>query len=253
MEGAARPAVNRTLHRAILWSLVLHGIVLFGWSVERITARREAPRPPLEARLVEPPAPPAPPAPAPPAPEVEAVQPTPLPAPRVAKPKPKPVPRPRTPLLAEPRPAPVPQPAPPPTPQPEPAPSPQAAPPGVAKIDPVPALPSAPVQSAEQVETMTREQYRLAVIAAARRHNRYPPLARENNWEGEVLVRMEIGADGRVSLGIEKSSGHPVLDRQAMEMFRRAQSQVAIPPSLRGKALVLQLRAIYNLKDQLSG
>lgn len=247
MEGAARPAVNRTLHRAILLSLVLHGIVLFGWSVERITTRREAPRPPLEARLVEPPAPPAPPAPAPPAPKVEAVPPIPSPVPpRIAKRKPKPV-LPKTPTVAEPPPAPAPQPST------EPAPSPDPAPPSLAKVDPAPAPPGAPAPSAEQLETVTREQYRLAVIDAARRHNRYPPLARENNWEGEVLVRMEIGADGRVSLGIEKSSGHPVLDRQAMEMFRRAQAQVAIPPSLRGKALQLQLRAIYNLKDQVSG
>jgi hypothetical protein len=38
-----------------------------------------------------------------------------------------------------------------------------------------------------------------------------------------------------------------------MEMFRRAQAQVPLPASLRGKALSLELRAIYNLKDQVSG
>jgi TonB family protein len=64
---------------------------------------------------------------------------------------------------------------------------------------------------------------------------------------------MEIAPDGRVSLAVEQSSGHPILDRQAMEMFRRAQAQVPLPASLRGKALSLELRAIYNLKDQVSG
>ena len=64
---------------------------------------------------------------------------------------------------------------------------------------------------------------------------------------------MEIAADGRVSLAVEKSSGHPVLDRQAMEMFKRAQAQVPLPASLRGRPLSLELRAIYNLKDQVSG
>jgi protein TonB len=118
------------------------------------------------------------------------------------------------------------------------------------KIDPAP---PAPGPTAEQLEAVTREQYRLELIDAARRHNRYPPLARENNWEGEVRVRMQIGADGAVFLGVAKSSGHPVLDRQAVEMFRRAQAQVPVPPSLRGKALSFELRAIYNLKDQVSG
>ena len=110
-----------------------------------------------------------------------------------------------------------------------------------------------PQPSAAQVEAVTREQYRLALIDAARRHNRYPPLARENNWEGEVLVRMEIDADGGVSVRIERSSGHPILDRQAMEMFKRAQAQVPVPSTLRGKVLSFALRAIYNLKDQVSG
>ena len=31
------------------------------------------------------------------------------------------------------------------------------------------------------------------------------------------------------------------------------QAQVPVPPSLRGKAMSFELRAIYNLKDQVSG
>jgi outer membrane biosynthesis protein TonB len=52
---------------------------------------------------------------------------------------------------------------------------------------------------------------------------------------------------------VEKSSGHPILDRQAMEMFKRAQAQLPLPLSLRGKALSLELRAIYSLKNRDSG
>lgn len=235
--------MNRTLHRAVVFSLVLHAAVLFGWSVERISARWEEPPAPLEARLVEPPPPPprkeeAVKPPAPTAPPVRKAAPRPKP-PAVAKPAPEPEPEPESEpeFAAEPQPAPA-LPAPPPV------------PPVVAKVEPRP-MPQQP--SAAQVEAVTREQYRLALIDAARRHNRYPPLARENNWEGEVLVRMEIAADGRVSLGIERSSGHPILDRQAMEMFKRAQAQVPVPSTLRGKTLSFELRAIYNLRDQVSG
>ena len=235
--------MNRTLHYAIALSIALHGVMLFGLSPERRAGKPAAPPPPLEARLVEPPAPPAPPAPPPPPPppKVEPVKPAPPPNPKpVVKPLPRPKPPPAAPV-ARPAPEAV-QP-----PQPEPAPA-----PSVARIEPAPAPPP-PGPSAEQLEAVTREQYRLELIDAARRHNRYPPLARENNWEGEVRVRMQIGADGAVSLDVEKSSGHPVLDRQALEMFRRAQAQVPVPASLRGKALSFELRAVYNLKDQVSG
>ena len=237
--------MNRALHYAILLSLALHGVMLFGLSVERMIARREMPPAPLEARLVEPPAPP-------PAPKAEPEKPPPPPPVAKSLPRPKPVPRPKP--APRPEPAPVAEPEPEPVIPPEPsAPVPaQAAPapPSVAKIEPAP-VPAGP--SAEQLEAMIREQYRVEVLNAARSHNRYPPLARENNWEGEVRVRMDIGADGRASVRIQASSGHPVLDRQALEMFRRAQAQVAVPPSLRGKGFSLELRAIYNLKDQVSG
>jgi protein TonB len=240
--------MNRTLHYAIALSIALHGVLLFGLSVDRRAAMRAVP-PPLEARLVEPPAPPAPepsppPPPPPPPPKVEPVKPPPVVKP-VLRPKPAPVIKPVPEPVTQPeRPAPQPEP---------PAPQPPA-PPIVSRVEPVPAAPAPPAApSPEQEEAVTREQYRLQILEMARGHNTYPPLARENNWEGQVLVRMEIAADGRVSLAVGKSSGHPVLDRQALEMFKRAQAQVPLPASLRGRALSLELRAIYNLKDQGSG
>lgn len=91
------------------------------------------------------------------------------------------------------------------------------------------------------------------MLAEARKHNRYPALARENNWEGEVRVYLEVGAGGNVSLSVKASSGHPVLDRQALEMFRRAQAAVPLPEALRGKEFGFELRAIYNLKREGPG
>jgi TonB family protein len=240
MEGAARPALNRVLAYAILGSLALHAMLLFGLSLERETAKGELPVPPLEARLVEPAAPALP--------MAEAIKPPPQ------RPVAKPVPRPR------PKPAPVAKPAPrsPPAEPPvaaaeppaEPSPPPVAPPQSVAKVQPQPAPPA---PSAGELEARERDAYRRAVMDAARRHNRYPPLARENNWEGEVQVGLMIRADGAVSLTVSRSSKHAVLDRQALEMFRQAQAQVPLPAALRGKEVRLELRAIYNLRDQGSG
>jgi protein TonB len=76
----------------------------------------------------------------------------------------------------------------------------------------------------------------------------------DNNWEGDVLVRMVIDASGMISsVNVKAGSGHEVLDQQALEMFKRAKPLVPIPSALRGKELIIELRAIYNLKDQDSG
>jgi protein TonB len=95
------------------------------------------------------------------------------------------------------------------------------------------------------------DQYRLQLISAAKRYKRYPRVAVDNNWEGGVVVRMVIGADGLIaSASVKTGSGHEVLDSQALEMFKRAKPLVPIPSALRGKELSLELRAIYNLMDQ---
>lgn len=97
-------------------------------------------------------------------------------------------------------------------------------------------------------------QYRAALLDQARQYKRYPPVARDNGWEGEVVVRMAVNADGSLAaLSVISSSRHAVLDRQALEMFRRAKPQVPVPQALRGKTFTLELRAVFNLQDQDSG
>ena len=47
---------------------------------------------------------------------------------------------------------------------------------------------------------------------------RYPSLARRRGWQGEVLLRVQVGTDGRaLSVEVEKGSGHALLDRAARD------------------------------------
>jgi protein TonB len=101
----------------------------------------------------------------------------------------------------------------------------------------------------EAPESLSRDQYRVQLIDEARRHKRYPPLARENNWQGDVVVGVSIGTSGRTSVSLKASSGYEVLDRQALEMFRQAARAVPVPPALRGKEFTLDVRALYALAD----
>lgn len=52
---------------------------------------------------------------------------------------------------------------------------------------------------------------------------RYPRLAKRNGWEGTVVLRAIIQADGRLAeMAIAESSGYGVLDRDAQDILRRA-------------------------------
>jgi len=65
-----------------------------------------------------------------------------------------------------------------------------------------------------------------------------------------VVLDIVVQADGRAELGVRRGSGHEVLDRQALDTFRRALRDVPVPPSLRGRQLALEpLVVVYALKD----
>jgi protein TonB len=51
---------------------------------------------------------------------------------------------------------------------------------------------------------------------------RYPHLARENGWEGVVMLMVQVGARGEaLSVSIARSSGHGLLDVSAVDAVRR--------------------------------
>jgi protein TonB len=251
-----RDGANRSFGLALLASLLLHALLLGALPSLRELAAQLPPAPaPLIARLAQREAPPAPaaadravPEPAPPKPPVAAAKPPPA-----VKPPPLPTAQePPRPPRAQPAPAPVP--APPAAPLQNPvasaiAPPAPAASGALARLEPqaAPAAPPGPDPGA-------LERYRLQLVTVAARFKRYPRSAIDNNWEGAVAVRMTIGADGRIAeLGVLKSSGHEVLDRQALDMFRTAKPFVQLPPELAGREFELELRAIYSLRDQPSG
>ena len=231
---------NRGFYYALAASVVLHALLLAAFPNLIDTARRAASIPPqIIARLMEPE--PAPPVPVPASP----VQ-TPTPPQQPEKKKPPAAKKP-APVISTPQPAPAPAvPAPPPVVAE--APAPQPAPPPIVAEQSQPAA-QPPAQPAQPPESLSRDQYRLQLIDEARRHKRYPPLARENNWQGNVRVDVAIAANGRPTVTLKGSSGYDILDRQALEMFAQAARAVPVPPALRGKEFSLELRAVYGLED----
>jgi len=251
-EMRRNPAENRAVSYAVLASLLLHGMLLFAFTLRRSESPPAAPAP-IVAHLVQPqtvaePPPTPPSAEEPPKPRVEKppprVKPIPvpkrsaLPAPTAPPPEPEAA---ATPRVAEPPIEPV---------EPVPSAPAQASPPApVARIDP---QPSPPPQSAP--DTGTLDTYRLELMRMATKYKRYPRAAMDNNWEGRVVVRMVIGANGAIaSISVRTSTGHELLDKQALDMIQKAKGGVLIPPALRGREFTLEIPVIYSLKDQDSG
>lgn len=204
---------SRNLEYALLASIALHVAALFGISMTHEKSRQsDATPPPLEARLAEP------------EPESENISIKAIPKKSISKksvsvPAPMPGPAPAEETVTESKPAPAPAPI------------------------------AIQVAAAPIADATTVWQYRLQLVDAAKRYKRYPEVARENNWAGNVVVGVAVGADGRPEASVRTSSGRPVLDEQALEMFQQAVKAVPLPPALRGKEFSLEVRAIYGLED----
>ncbi len=86
------------------------------------------------------------------------------------------------------------------------------------------------------------------MIAATRRYKRYPAIAMEKGWQGRVEVRMVIGANGMLaSVSVKSSSGHEILDKQAVDMLKKGKTTIPIPASLRGREFNIDVPVIFNL------
>ena len=229
-----RDGANRALGFAVLASLALHLLALGALpSLQKLVVEVARAPLPLVAHLAQP------------APE-PAVQPVAKPAPPAERPAV------RKPAVKA-APAPLPLPVQPPVVESAPAPAAPSAPvlPGPAvRLEPVPAPPPA----APPPDFAAQEGYRVSLNIAAARFKRYPRAAIDNGWEGEVVLLLSIGADGRIAaLRVKASSGYELLDRQALDMFRNAKPFVPVPRALQGREFEIELRAIYSLKDQGSG
>lgn len=55
------------------------------------------------------------------------------------------------------------------------------------------------------------------------KQKRYPKLAAQRSWQGEVIVRVVVDGSGHlVEVAVQQGSGYESLDKEAMEMVRRA-------------------------------
>lgn len=93
-------------------------------------------------------------------------------------------------------------------------------------------------------------QYRIDLASAARRFRVYPAVARARGWEGTVELAIASGPLVSVPvIRVTRSSGHPVLDEQAVSMLSQAVRVAPLPDSLRGRELNISLPIRFSLED----
>jgi periplasmic protein TonB len=140
-------------------------------------------------------------------------------------------------------------------PKPKVAPSPEPAPQAAPASEPV-SQPQAPASAsqARTAETSTASQtnYIEASFRANYLHNpkpEYPSVAKNRGWQGKVLLRVIVSADGVAqSVTIETSSGHEILDESALEAVQRWK----FVPAKRGDTNVQSsviVPIVFTLKD----
>jgi len=90
----------------------------------------------------------------------------------------------------------------------------------------------------------------LSLAREALRFKRYPAIAREESWAGVVVLTIHAAAGAAVpAVSISQSSGHQVLDAQAVEMMENASRLALMPERLRGKQFAISLPIHYRLDD----
>lgn len=111
-----------------------------------------------------------------------------------------------------------------------------------------------PVEESARRESISADglrQYRLALAREAKRFKRYPPLAREQGWQGTVEITVSVNDNGIAlpQVALANSSGFAVLDEQALEMIHQAARLVSLPEPLRARNFNIAIPVQFALGD----
>ncbi|MDA8365276.1 MAG: energy transducer TonB [Gammaproteobacteria bacterium] len=89
-----------------------------------------------------------------------------------------------------------------------------------------------------------------AILTASVPYFHYPLLAREEGWEGRVIIRLRVGAGGHLSHArIASSSGYAVLDAAALHSLRQVARLPAGIVSRNAAAFDVLVPIVYRLTD----
>jgi len=177
-----------------------------------------------------------------------------LPPPEVANPEPKPAPKPVIQSLPMPvveKIEPTPEQTTPVAPPPEMI---AVAPKESAPIQTVPApakqAPPLPLMPNQADMEQARNQYVSTLWAAISKQKKYPKLAQMRGLEGEAIVELQLDGNGKLqSKRITQSSGHDMLDKQALDIVEKALPFPMPPEALRNSSFTITVPVPFKLEN----
>lgn len=112
-----------------------------------------------------------------------------------------------------------------------------------------PPPPPQPVGPSQADLDAARKGYADRLARAIAQHKQYPRVAQMRGWQGETIVDLKLDSNGGV-LGtrIERSSGFEVLDKQALEMVKKAAPFPAPPEILKSDVFNIQVPVSFKLE-----
>lgn len=115
---------------------------------------------------------------------------------------------------------------------------------------PVPPPPEPAGPSQQDLEA-ARNLYGSLLSRAIAKYKQYPKIAQMRGWEGEVLLEVHCDDKGQITATlVRKSSGHKVLDDQAITMVQKAAPLPQPPDILRSsKQLVILVPVPFTLDE----
>lgn len=115
------------------------------------------------------------------------------------------------------------------------------------------AVPLPPESRQELLDTALVGRYRMALICALKRHRSYPTYAQKREWTGKVRLRVEFSEGGVLrNVQVLRSSGHSILDENAVETVRKGQADMPVPARLLGHSFSVEQEIEYQFDTQPS-
>ena len=115
-------------------------------------------------------------------------------------------------------------------------------------VPPPPVPPVAKLIEPQAPSPDTLAGYGRSVSQALARHREYPRLALMRGWEGATTLRLRVAPGGKLAeAAVHQSSGHEVLDDQALAMVKRLGTLPLPPESLRDREFAVLVPVVFQL------
>lgn len=114
---------------------------------------------------------------------------------------------------------------------------------------PPPPEPPKPSTPSQQDIDAARNLYGNLLAREIAKHKQYPKVAQMRGWQGSVIVELQIDGSGNMlSSNIHDPSGYDVLDKQALEMVKKASPFPSPPDALRGRTFNILVPVSFRLE-----